>query len=386
MLFALFTVTLCIALANAHLAAWHKGMYCLDGNTGSVDLNANAPTTPLYMLPKSQWWFHHVNGCDNFPPKEGDFLELPAGKDFTVEISANRATTSLSYDGKYMSDWVDGQNYPNSFSKSPGCITTPNMHTQNETMAAGTAFAISYQSDIKKVTSENLVVFTVRYHTPWKRVTSYSVPAALPACPPGGCICAWGWVPNGCGEPNMYHQAFKCKVTGATATAPVAVGKPPVWCEDNPSKCTKGAKQMIYWNQQDGNNVQVSGQDLSGMPKSPAYNNKLGFPDGAQNDIFEPPSNGGGSGSGSPGPSPGSGSGAGSSSSAPSPTTPSQPHGSTTGVPVPAAPSPSTPAAPGSHTGGGSGECPPKRRKRSTVSKKKKRATAQHRRRRIQAW
>lgn len=28
------------------------------------------------------------------------------------------------------------------------------------------------------------------HSTPWKRVTSYSVPAALPACPPGGCICA----------------------------------------------------------------------------------------------------------------------------------------------------------------------------------------------------
>jgi hypothetical protein len=37
------------------------------------------------------------------------------------------------------------------------------VHTQNETMAAGTVFAISYQSDITKVTEENLVVFTVKY-------------------------------------------------------------------------------------------------------------------------------------------------------------------------------------------------------------------------------
>jgi hypothetical protein len=78
----------------------------------------------------------------------------------------------------------------------------------------------------------------------------------------------------------MYHQPFKCKVTGATAFAPVAVAKPPVWCEGDPSKCTKGAKQMIYWNQQDGNNIDVSGMDRSGFPKSPAYNSKLGFPDG----------------------------------------------------------------------------------------------------------
>lgn len=37
------------------------------------------------------------------------------------------------------------------------------VHAINEADAAGTAFAISYQSDIKKVTQANLVVFTVRY-------------------------------------------------------------------------------------------------------------------------------------------------------------------------------------------------------------------------------
>ncbi|KAF5386713.1 hypothetical protein D9615_002077 [Tricholomella constricta] len=428
MLFALLTTILFAALANAHLAAWHKGMYCLDGNIGSVDLNAAAPTTPLYMLPKSLWWFHHVNGCDNFPPKSGDFLELPAGKDFTVEISDNRATTSLSYNGRYSTDWVDGKDYPEDYNV-PNCITTPNMHTQNRTMAAGTAFAISYQSDIKKVTAENLVVFSVRYHTPWLRVTSYSVPAAMPACPPGGCICAWGWIPNGCGEPNMYHQAFKCKVTAATAMAPVAVAQPPVWCEDDPSKCTKGAKQMIYWNQLDGNNIKVSGFDRAGMHKSPAYNSKCGFPDGAQNDIFAAPSAGGGNGNTGPASDSSSGSGAGSNSGSPSsgagstggspPSNPpsgstgasppsNPPSGSTVPVPVsspvpapsqsPSAPAPASSSPPPSpSTGGGTGECSARRRRRrrSTTptpgsKKMKKRAGARarhsHRRRRLQAW
>jgi len=113
----------------------------------------------------------------------------------------------------------------------------------------------------------------------------------MPACPLGGCICAWGWVPNGCGEPNMYHQPFKCNVTGATSTTPLATPRPPVWCEDDQSKCVKGAKQMIYWHQQDGNNIAVDGYDLSGSPKSPAYNAKCGFPDGAQDDIFSGSSN-----------------------------------------------------------------------------------------------
>jgi len=207
--------------------------------------------------------------------------------------------------GEFATEWIDGSSYPEGYSiqnsggrafGSAGCIITPNLHTQNESMAAGTAFAISYVSDLSQVTEENLAVFTVAYHTPWKRVTTYQVPADMPACPEDGCICAWGWVPNGCGEPNMYMTGWKCKVTGATSTTPVAAAQPPVWCEDDQSKCVKGSKQMIYWNQQDGNNMEVTGYDLSGAQRSPAYNTKLGFADGAQNDIF----GGSGSGSGTP--------------------------------------------------------------------------------------
>lgn len=39
----------------------------------------------------------------------------PAGGDFTVEISANRATTSLSYNGIYATDWPDGKTYPENY-------------------------------------------------------------------------------------------------------------------------------------------------------------------------------------------------------------------------------------------------------------------------------
>jgi hypothetical protein len=241
--------------------------------------------TPLYQLNFNDWWFHHVNGCDNYPPAEGDYIDLPAGGTFSIEIGSNRAKTSLSYNGRDMSDWPDGNTYPDNYN-DPNCIIHPNLHTQNQQRAAGTAFAISYQSDIKQVTPDNLVVFSVRYNTPWKRVVVYDVPAAMPACPPGGCICAWGWVPNGCGQPNIYHQAFKCRVSGAKSTTPLAAPKPPVWCENEPGKCVKGAKQMIYWNQNERNNVFVSGWDASGDPKSPGYNSKMGFPDGAQNDIF----------------------------------------------------------------------------------------------------
>lgn len=78
----------------------------------------------------------------------------------------------------------------------------------------------------------------------------------------------------------MYHQPFKCQVLNSTSTTPVAPAKPAVWCEGAPSNCTVGAKQMIYWNQASGNNIEVDGYDLEGDHKSPAYNSKCGFKDG----------------------------------------------------------------------------------------------------------
>jgi hypothetical protein len=102
----------------------------------------------------------------------------------------------------------------------------------------------------------------------------------MPACPPGGCTCAWLWVPHGCGIPNMYMQGFKCNVTGATSTAPVAPAKAPIYCDTDSSNCVAGAKQMIAWNQATGNNVSPP----NGI--SPGYNSGMGWAPGAQNDIF----------------------------------------------------------------------------------------------------
>jgi hypothetical protein len=79
----------------------------------------------------------------------------------------------------------------------------------------------------------------------------------------------------------MYMAGLKCKVTGVTGTAAVAPAQPAAWCEDDPTSCTKGARQLIYWHQLEGNNIDVTGSDLAGEPRSPAYNAKLGFSDGA---------------------------------------------------------------------------------------------------------
>ncbi|KAM0074383.1 hypothetical protein ACKRZS_013703 [Fusarium odoratissimum] len=102
----------------------------------------------------------------------------------------------------------------------------------------------------------------------------------MPACPEEGCYCAWLWIPDGCGQPNMYMQNHRCKVTGSTSTKKLGKPKPPVYCRDNPTKCVPGPKQMMAWNQAEGNNVNPPNG------KTPTYNQRMGFMDGAQDDIF----------------------------------------------------------------------------------------------------
>ena len=152
-------------------------------------MNNNIPVFPLYQLTKRDWWFQHDRGCDTVLPPDGEFLELPAGGSFTVEIATNRAFTTLGINPNF-DGYFGGRQDP--VRSGEGCVVDPNLHTMNQSTAPGTVFAISYQTSIDQVTPDNLVVFTVRYHTPWQRVTSYDVPRDLPPCPPGGCICAWG--------------------------------------------------------------------------------------------------------------------------------------------------------------------------------------------------
>lgn len=158
-------------------------------------------------------------------PPPGEFLELPAGGNFTVELAHNKLQTSLGtcpVGLTCMSDWPDGKEHPedwsypdgehfewpvgmgrqgesvgfdgkehqmgstgmgnagsghgsgmgmgkgmgmgaSGFAGRPGtfdCLSDFQLHTRNESMAAGTAWAISYKSDLSDVTMENLVVFT----------------------------------------------------------------------------------------------------------------------------------------------------------------------------------------------------------------------------------
>ncbi|KAF6747828.1 hypothetical protein DFP72DRAFT_821191, partial [Ephemerocybe angulata] len=260
------------------------GMYCRHGNEGIDNNNANDVSQPLYNLTKKDWWMHHENRIDLFPPAAGDFLELRAGGYVTLELSVNRAFTTTS-ENPILGEFPNGQNeiFPSGRS-AEGCVTEPNLHTKSEAEAAGTVLAISYANTLDGVSSDNLGVISVAYKTPWRRLVNYSLPM-MPTCSDAGCHCAWGWVPTGCGRPDMYMQPFKCKVTNGFSifgppTFKPAKALPPVWCQDDPSKCIVGPKQMIYYNQLDGNNVNLTGVDNAGNPKKPAYDMRYGWADG----------------------------------------------------------------------------------------------------------
>ncbi len=118
---------------------------------------------------------------------------------------------------------------------------------------------------------------------PYQHTWDISNPIRLYRYPMGKSWLVFGCAdsnPDRCGEPNMYMFPYKCMVTGSTSTTPLGKPVPPVWCENDQSKCISGPKQMLYWHQADGNNIDVNGWDVSGSPKSPGYNAKCGFKHG----------------------------------------------------------------------------------------------------------
>jgi hypothetical protein len=58
----------------------------------------------------------------------------------------------------------------------------------------GCALAIAQKPDANDVNPEDFVVFSVNQTCVWNRFTDFQVPADMPACPEGGCTCAWFWI------------------------------------------------------------------------------------------------------------------------------------------------------------------------------------------------
>lgn len=150
----------------------------------------------------------------------------------------------------------------------------------------GTALAIAYTSDAANLQPNDLTVISVHHNSVWFREVSYDIPAGLPPCPPGGCLCTWNWIHragNGEGDGReIYNNLYRCTVTGKTdSTKKVQRGAIPVDCTGNPNACVKGPKTPMYL-------YQASGNNMPNLDVPPNYNTDWGFANGAQNDIFSP--------------------------------------------------------------------------------------------------
>ncbi|GAA5901627.1 hypothetical protein JCM5296_003337 [Sporobolomyces johnsonii] len=249
----------------AHMSPWLLSMY--GAPTYGIE-NQIAPLGPGLDL--DSWWFRGPVVRDA-PPGDGEVAELPAGGNFTLEIACDIALTT------------DGGGDPDSTMAcdAPGPYhADPDAETVNYDLLAGCALGIADVTDINDATLDNFVIFSVQQECVWQRNTTFQVPARMPPCTGDWCICGWVWEPQ-TGSGNMYHTAFRCKVTGSPEDA-TAIASPndPVYCPDSKEDCTKGAKRMIVTFNEPVNVPFTSNEDR------PGYQDTFGFFDGPQDDIF----------------------------------------------------------------------------------------------------
>lgn len=263
-----------VGFARAHGSFWHPSMFGFNvtaTNSPQYGSRDNRPQAPLKNLPFSQWWMH---GHLDQPPHPNDVFELPAGGTATAELACDKDATSY---------WTSGPGGDQRNGNDP-CPGPPSklIHSNGINDLGGCALAIAYKSDVNDVKPEDLVVFSVNHQCIWNRFTDFPVPAKMPACPNGKCICAWLWQhqPDAGGD-EMYMNGFQCSVTGATATTPIPQGKVATKCADDATKCVKGPKTPFYWDQADSNNI------FNGIYDPPMYLDSFGFADGAQNDLWD---------------------------------------------------------------------------------------------------
>ncbi|KAF8476807.1 hypothetical protein BDZ91DRAFT_804952 [Kalaharituber pfeilii] len=265
---ALLLISTLLAPASAHLSIWHPAMFGSDPTNPNSD-NASKPL-----------WFH-----DNLdkPPAPDAVVELPAGGSVDLEISSNKAQTSMG-----MGLLPNPREAPDPWTNTGN--GWGNMHANLRTDVAGSALAIAYKSDPQTVTPADFVIFSVVHDSPARQLQAFPVPS-LPPCPNNRCVCSWFWIHESSGGGDeMYMTPFMCTVTNTSPNAK-ALGKPmaPRRCDGDghndevkaqKGKCVKGAKAPMFWKNKEGMNMFEPGH------WAPTYSLKYGFDDGAQNDMF----------------------------------------------------------------------------------------------------
>lgn len=73
----------------------------------------------------------------------------------------------------------------------------------------GTVLAIAYTSDVASLQPNDMTVISVNQNSVWEREISYDIPAGLPPCPEGGCLCTWNWI-HQAGQTEGYPFEIVC--------------------------------------------------------------------------------------------------------------------------------------------------------------------------------
>ncbi|KAI0792794.1 hypothetical protein C8Q75DRAFT_804519 [Abortiporus biennis] len=266
-------------LASGHASIFHPSMWGFNVTDHTYPYD-NRPVSPLINMTFEQWWFH---GHLDHPPNPGDIFDLPAGQTATTEIGCNKGATSYFASS-------EGGDIRSGDDPCPGSPPSE-YHTNGPDDLKGCSLAIAYKDDVNQVQPEDFTVFSVNQTCVFHRFTDFQVPARMPPCPAGGCICAWFWIhsQDSGGEQN-YMNGFKCNITGSTSNVALAKPQVPRRCgadpdngkmQASPGNCTYGAKQPFYWFQAERNNM------FEGTYSPPFYLDLYNFKDGAQDDIFE---------------------------------------------------------------------------------------------------
>jgi hypothetical protein len=209
---AVFCISVLLPLAaRAHVALFHPAMWgfnvvAANDPRWSYD---NRPITPLQSYTFKQWWFHDQLAD---PPQAGQFFELPAGQAATAELACAKSATSFN-NASLGTPWGGDIREPNN--PNDVCPNDPHgmaeYHTTGLNDTKGCGMAIAYESDVNSIqpevcflfargqlmrthSTQDFAVFSVNQTCVWTRFTDFPVPERMPACPPGGCICAWFWI------------------------------------------------------------------------------------------------------------------------------------------------------------------------------------------------
>ena len=145
----------------------------------------------------------------------------------------------------------------------------------DESMLMGCALAIAFKPTAGDTRPEDFTVMSINPTCVRQRETAFEIPANLPACPEGGCTCAWFWQGKNSLD-EMYMTGFRCDVKGGAVTSDYPVPAPPT--KDSPKT---GPTQPVYWANQ-GSNLDFT----PNFETKPMYNEAWGWTPGAQTGAF----------------------------------------------------------------------------------------------------